>query len=193
VKLISFYKDEKHLITKAAQGSREAQHRLYQQYAPKMLGVCRRYIQDLQFAEDVMVQGFLKVFTHLGSFKHQGSFEGWIRKIMVRECIAYHHKKKKMVFSPDADTLEQTTPVHMETDLDVAHIQRMIDALPEGYRTVFVLYAVEGYKHIEIAELLGISESTSKSQLFKARRLLQDWMKEFQGQRAQRVNASGRK
>ncbi|WP_430909490.1 RNA polymerase sigma factor [Maribacter sp. 2-571] len=171
--IITFYRNEKQLIKKAIAGHREAQQRLYDTYAPKMLGVCRRYVKDLHFAEDVMVNGFVKVFKNLDSFKHEGSFEGWIRRIMVRESISHLRKQQFVVFD---DTLYEEKAHKNKIDpvaLDVEHIQSLIDALPDGYRTVFVLYAIEGYKHQEIAKELGVTESTSKSQLFKARKLLQ--------------------
>lgn len=139
-----------------------------------MLGVCRRYIKDSQFAEDVMVSGFVKVFKNLEAFRHEGSFEGWIRQIMVRESISHLRKNQFVVY--DETVMEQAhpqTPIG-SFDWDTEHIQSLIDSLPDGYRAVFVLYAIEGFKHQEIADLLDISESTSKSQLFKARRLLQE-------------------
>lgn len=178
MKIIPFYNNEKLLIKKSATGNREAQRQLYEKYAPKMLGVCRQYIKDVHFAEDVMVNGFLKVFTNLSNFRHEGSFEGWIRKIMVRESISYLRKKQFVVY--DDEILDKTGNqnfVFSLTDMNVEHIQLLIDGLPDGYRTVFVMYAVEGYKHKEIGELLEISESTSKSQLFKARRILQEKLK----------------
>ena len=143
-----------------------------------MLGVCRRYIGDLQFAEDVMVGGFVKVFKNLHAFRSQGSFEGWIRRIMVRESISYLRKKQFVVY--DETLFEKVSPsgVRDATEFDVEHIQILIDGLPEGYRTVFVLHAIEGYKHQEIAEMLDISESTSKTQYFKARKWLQQKFKE---------------
>ena len=178
MKIISFYKNEKQLINKSASGNREAQKRLFEKFAPKMLGVCRQYIKDVHFAEDVMVNGFLKVFTNLHSFRHEGSFEGWIRRIMVRESISYLRKKQFVVY--DDEVLEKNGNRNHSfslADLNVDHIQLLIDALPDGYRTVFVMFAIEGYKHAEIAALLDISESTSKSQLFKARRMLQEKLK----------------
>ncbi len=173
MKIIPFYKNEKQLIKKSAAGNREAQQRLYDTYAPKMLGVCRRYVKDLQFAEDVMINGFVKVFNSLGTFRFEGSFEGWIRRIMVRESISHLRKQQFVVYDGELyeETANKNEPLSVELDAD--HIQSLIDALPDGYRTVFVLYAVEGYKHQEIASLLAITENTSKSQLFKARRLLQ--------------------
>jgi RNA polymerase sigma-70 factor (ECF subfamily) len=179
MKIISFYKNEKQLIKKSASGNREAQQRLYDKYAPKMLGVCRQYIKDIHFAEDVMVNGFLKVFKSLDSFRHEGSFEGWIRRIMVRESISYLRKRQFVVYDDEVfEKSENSGVTTVSTDLDVEYIQVLIDQLPEGYKAVFVLYAVEGYKHHEIAEMLDISESTSKSQLFKARRTLQSKLKE---------------
>ena len=161
------------MLKKATAGNRQAQRAIYEKFAPKMLSVCRQYIKDVQFAEDVMINGFVKVFKNLDAFEHRGSFEGWIRRIMIRESISYLRKKQFVVF--DDEVFEKNESMVSETSsiLDMEYIQDLIDGLPEGYKMVFVLYAVEGYKHSEIAEALGISESTSKSQLFKARKLLQ--------------------
>lgn len=143
-----------------------------------MLSVCRQYIKDVQFAEDVMVNGFVKVFENLTSFQHRGSFEGWIRKIMVRESISYLRKKQFVVYD---DKVLESRPKEADDNtssiLDVEYVQHLIDKLPEGYKMVFLLYAIEGYKHYEIAEILEISEGTSKSQLFKARKMLQENLK----------------
>lgn len=180
MKIISFYNNEKQLIKKATLGEREAQQQLYDKFASKMLSVCRQYVKDVQFAEDVMVGGFLKVFQHLGSFKHEGSFEGWVRRIMVRESITFLRKRQPVIF--DDEVYEYSAPKYSasSSEIDVEQIQLLIDALPEGYKMIFVLYAIEGYKHGEIAEMLGISESTSKSQLFKARRMLQEKLKSLE-------------
>lgn len=178
MKIISFYTNEKRLIGKALDNNREAQQLIYEKFSPKMLGVCRQYIKDMQFAEDVMVMGFVKVFKHLKNFKHEGSFEGWIRKIMVRESISFLRKKQFVVFDGEQISNEAYEEVPLSETMNTEHIQRLVDALPEGYRTVFVLFAVEGYRHQEIAEMLSITESTSKSQLFKARKLLQEQLKE---------------
>ncbi|MGB5821906.1 MAG: RNA polymerase sigma factor [Saonia sp.] len=183
MKIISLYNNEKTLIKKATGANREAQRAIYNRYAPKMLSVCRQYIKDLQFAEDVMIKGFVKVFNHIGSFKHQGSFEGWIRRIMIREAISHLRKNQFVIFDDELFDKNPSQHISFEDELDVQHIQRLIDGLPEGYKMVFVLYAIEGYKHNEIAEMLHISESTSKSQLFKARRALQEKLRliEFSG------------
>tara|TARA_R110000751_G_scaffold42429_5_gene98571 strand:+ start:466 stop:1035 length:570 start_codon:yes stop_codon:yes gene_type:complete len=178
VKVISFFNNEKQLIKKAANGNRDAQRALYNLHAPKMLSVCRRYLKDVMQAEEAMCNGFLKVFKNLKSFRDEGSFEGWIRRIMVNESISYLRKEEKITFTDLKEDFSDASYSPQDSDLEVEHIQALIDELPEGYRAVFVMYAVEGYKHQEIAKLLEISESTSKSQLFKARKLLQFKLKE---------------
>ena len=178
MKIISFYKNEKQLIKKSALGNREAQQHLFEKYSPKMLGVCRQYIKDIHFAEDVMIEGFVKVFKSLDTFRFEGSFEGWMRRIMVRESISFLRKRQFIVYDDSVyeQVSEQSEP--LSTDLDVAHIQNLIDNLPEGYRAVFGLFAIEGYSHTEIAELLNISEGTSRSQLFKSRKMLKEKLKQ---------------
>jgi len=163
MKVIQFT-NEKQLIKKAIKKDRAAQQRLYELHSPKMLSVCRYYIKDIHQAEEAMCNGFLKVFTHLHSFKAEGSFEGWIRRIMVRESISYLRTVKKLYFSEDGDFETGDSVNNIKNELDVSHIQQLIDELPEGYRVVFVMYAIEGYKHKEIAQELNISVSTSKSQ-----------------------------
>jgi RNA polymerase sigma-70 factor (ECF subfamily) len=174
LKLISLHKNYSSLVAKVNKGNRKAQQELFELFAPKMLSICRQYLKNNDIAEEVMLTGFLKVFTYLKTYKAQGSFEGWIRRIMVNESITQLRKDKKLVFNSDTEIENSIEHVaYIESELEVAEIQKMIDSLPDGYKTVFVLYAVEGYKHSEIAELLQISESTSKSQLFKARKMLQ--------------------
>ncbi|WP_414855662.1 RNA polymerase sigma factor [Muriicola sp. Z0-33] len=174
LKIITFYKNEKTLIKRAGAGNPEAQQLLYDCYAPKMLSVCRQYIRDVHYAEDVMIMGFVKVFKNLDQFRHEGCFEGWIRRIMIHEAISYLRKKQFVVY--DEELFNNSTSIYVDStaDLEVEYIQKLIDELPEGYKLVFVLFAIEGFKHSEIAEMLQISESTSKSQLFKARKTLQD-------------------
>ena len=174
MKVISIYSNEQQLIKKAKANKREAQHHLYEKFAPMMLSVCRYYIKDIHQAEEAMCNGFLKVFTHIKSYTGSGSFEGWIRRIMVRESISYLRSVKKLYFTDDGEIIPTDTINNIKSELEVSHIQRLIDALPEGYRVVFMMYAIEGYKHREIAATLGISENTSKTQLFKARKQLQE-------------------
>lgn len=163
---------EKSLIENAIDNNREAQKLLFEQHSPKMLGVCRQYVKDIHHAEDLLLQGFLKVFTNLHKFKHEGSFEGWIRRIMVNTCISYLRKKNVVDLSDEDFVFNDVATDNLENTA-VEDIQKLLDKLPDGYKMVFNLYAIEGYKHSEIAKELGISESTSKSQLFKARKLLQ--------------------
>lgn len=172
MKIIKLHNPEKSLIKKAIANNREAQQQLFAQHSPKMLGVCRQYVKDLHHAEDLMLQGFLKVFTNLQKFKYEGSFEGWIRRIMVNTCLSYLRKKNVIDLS-DEDYVFNDAATESLENTSVEDIQKLIDLLPEGYKMVFNLFAIEGYKHSEIAKELGISESTSKSQLFKARKLLQ--------------------
>lgn len=179
LKVIQLHKNESVLIKKAIKNNREVQHVLFEEHAPKMLSVCRYYIKDLQQAEEAMLNGFYKVFTNLKNYRTEGSFEGWIRRIMVRESISYLRGKKNFEFPVEELTYKNDYTNNIEVDIDVAQIQQLIDTLPEGYKMVFVMYAIEGYKHLEIAEMLNISEGTSKSQLYKARKLLQEKIKEL--------------
>ena len=172
MKVISLHKEEKELIELAVENNRHAQHQIYSKYAPKMLSVCRQYIKDVHQAEDIMITAFMKVFTNLKNFKHEGSFEGWIRRIMINESISFIRVQKKVKFLEDENFVEEKAN-NIESQFSVEDIQFLIDNLPDGYKMVFNLYAIEGYKHQEIAEMLKISEGTSKSQLSHARKLLQ--------------------
>ena len=175
MKIISLHKNYSRLIEKASKGDRRAQHQIFEMFSPKMLGVCRQYLKNNDLAEEVMLSGFLKMFTHLTDYKNEGSFEGWIRRIMVNESISQLRKDKGLNFVSE-DILENAMEhsTYIESELEAEEIQKLIDSLPDGYKTVFVLYVVEGYKHSEISELLQISENTSKTQLFKARKMLQN-------------------
>ena len=173
MKIIKLHNTQKSLIKKASNCNREAQEQLFAQHSPKMLGVCRQYVKDLHHAEDLMLQGFLKVFTNLQKFKNEGSFEGWIRRIMVNTCISYLRKKNLVVLADDDFIFNDAATDSLE-NTSVEDIQNLIDKLPEGYKIVFNLFAIEGFKHSEIAVKLGVSESTSKTQLFRARKLLQE-------------------
>lgn len=179
MKVIQLHKNETELIKRAAKQNREAQQVLYELHAPKMLSVCRYYIKDVHQAEEVMLNGFFKVFKNLNTFKNEGSFEGWIRRIVVREAISFLRQKKTIEFATEDAYINHDYGNNIKTNIEVAEIQQLIDSLPEGYRMVFVMYAIEGYKHFEIAALLKISEGTSKSQLFKARQMLQQKIKEL--------------
>lgn len=174
MKVIQLFKNESQLLESAARGNRDAQRKLYEKHSGKMLSVCRQYVKDLQHAEDVMLNGFFKVFSHLEDFRNEGSFQGWVRRIMIRESISFIRTQKKVEFQEDFQTEFSEISDPITSELNADHIQSLIDALPEGYKMVFLMYAVEGYKHSEIAKMLKISEGTSKSQLFKARKILQE-------------------
>lgn len=165
---------ETELIRACKKQNAKAQRTLYDKYASYMLGLCKRYIKGEMEAEDVMIKGFMKVFTKIDLFEGKGSFEGWMKRIMINEALGYIRKNKSMYLEieieaadkePDFDTLS--------TELEAMDLLKMVNGLPSGYRTIFNLYAIEGYSHKEIAELLGISENTSKSQLSRARMHLQ--------------------
>jgi RNA polymerase sigma-70 factor (ECF subfamily) len=175
MKVIPLHQEEKKLIALAVDHNRQAQQQIYTKFSSQMLSVCRQYINDLHHAEDVMITGFMKVFTHLNKFEHKGSFEGWIRRIMIYECIDYLRVKKNNFNHQDIEDIRvnENESVYEMEDFSADDIQNMIDNLPNGYKMVFNLYAIEGYKHQEIAEMLNISEGTSKSQLSHARKLLQ--------------------
>jgi len=172
MKIIHLHQEETKIIKLAAENNRQAQQQIYTKFSSKMLSVCRQYIKDIQLAEDVMITAFMKVFTNLKNFEHKGSFEGWIRRIMVNECISYLRVQKKVKFAEDEFFVEESFN-EIDSQFTVEQIQYLIDALPDGYKMVFNLYAIEGYKHNEIAKMLGINEGTSKSQLSHARKMLQ--------------------
>jgi len=174
VKVIPLFKNESQLIARAVKNNRAAQQCLYDLHVVKMLSVCRMYIKDIHHAEEVMLNGFFKVFKHLHEFKNEGSFEGWVRKIMTRECISFLRSEKSLDFKELGLDEFNGSFNNIESDINVEEIQQIIDSLPEGYKVVFVMYAIEGYKHQEISEMLKINIGTSKSQLFKARKMLQD-------------------
>lgn len=173
MRVIELHQQQHEIIAMALENNRQAQQKIYSLYAPKMLSVCRQYVKDIHHAEDLMITSFMKVFANLGNFENKGSFEGWIRRIMINECISFIRVKKKVSFLDDEYYREESFN-NIESGLSVDDIQSLIDALPEGYKMIFNLYAIEGYKHKEIADMLGINEGTSKSQLSHARRLLQE-------------------
>ncbi|WP_409417390.1 RNA polymerase sigma factor [Flavobacterium sp. PS2] len=172
MKIIHLHQEETEIIKLAVENNRQAQQQIYSRFSPKMLSVCRQYIKDIQLAEDVMITSFMKVFVNLNKFENKGSFEGWIRRIMVNECISYLRVQKKVKFIEDENYTEESFN-GIESQLSTDQIQFLIDSLPDGYKMVFNLYAIEGYKHNEIATMLGINEGTSKSQLSHARKMLQ--------------------
>lgn len=162
----------------------QSQRALYDRYAGKMYAVCLRYARSSADAADILQEGFVKVYTKLGQYNGQGSFEGWIRKIMVNTALRTYQRQR---FDLEFSGYEQLPDVAIAPDalslLSEAELLDLTAKLPEGYRLVFNLVAVEGYSHAEAAELLGIQESTSRSQLTKARRWLVDQLEVLQSVR----------
>ena len=167
---------EADLIAACVRGEHRAQRQLYDQLAGLMLTVCRRYLKRREDAEEALLLGFAKMFRALPSYRFAGSFEGWVRRIMVNEALMQLRQRETLTSSFEDFAQPEnlaTTPATADTQLQAEDLLALLATLPTGYRTVFNLYALEGYGHQEIAELLGISEGTSKSQLSKARALLQ--------------------
>lgn len=158
-----------------------AQQQLYEHFAPAMLGVCYRYTKSIHDAEDVLQEGFIKVYLHLNQYKFSGEPGAWIRRIMVTTALNYLKKNKRyreeLVFTE--------MPLHPVSDnnpvvqLDAKELSELIRQLPTGFQTIFNLYAIEGYTHVEIGALLGISDGTSKSQYARARYLLIEWIEKY--------------
>lgn len=152
-----------------------AQKQLYDRYSPLLFSVCRRYLRAREDAEEALVSGFFKVFSQIASFSGQGSFEGWMRRIVVNEALMMLRKSQLLIFPGDeVIQFDQPDGFSIEADLSAREIMVLLDELPNGYRTVFNLYIIEGYKHQEIADLLGISINTSKSQLILAKEKLRN-------------------
>jgi RNA polymerase sigma factor (sigma-70 family) len=177
---------ESDLIEGCLKGNRKMQQELYERYAPKMYGVCLRYAGNAEEAEDILQEGFIKVFGKIGSFRREGSFEGWIRRIFVNTAIEQY--RKKIYLQPIGDYEENTVEGSYLSVLDQMaekDIIQLVQQLSPGYRTVFNMYVVEGYTHRQIAESLGISEGTSKSQLSRAKLILQQLVQQFIEKRKQ--------
>lgn len=171
--LIRLQTDINIALTRAESGDRKAQKMIYEKYSGRTLSICKQYIGDTFIAEDVMITVFLKVFRSLHMLENKAIFEPWLRRITINECLSYIRSKKKMEFT-EPDENMAIADMHTDENLILNDMQAILDTLPYGCKMVFNLYAIDGYKHHEIAEILEISEGTSKSQLAYARKLLQD-------------------
>jgi RNA polymerase sigma factor (sigma-70 family) len=172
------------LIEKCKAADRKACELLYKQFASKMLAVCLRYATDKMEAEDMLQNGFIRVFNKINDYRGDGSFEGWMRRIMVHSSIEYYRKHHKMVkVDIEESGYEQSVNAAAASSLEAKDLLKMIQELPAGYRMVFNLYAVEGYSHREIAEIVGITEGASKSQLSRARGLLKQRIETLEGKK----------
>jgi RNA polymerase sigma factor (sigma-70 family) len=171
---------EKELIRSCLDKDPKAQEQLYRRFAPKMYGVCLRYARSRMEAEDILQEGFIKVFNHLPDYRFEGVFEGWIRRTIVNTAINYYKQKSKEWAEISLEKAEETHS-YDESIIDKLSAQELlgiIQQLPEGYRIIFNLYIIEGYTHQEIGKILNISENTSKSQLSRARAALQQKIKQ---------------
>lgn len=146
-----------------------AQRALYERFASKMFGICLRYASSREEAEDLLQDGFIRVFERISSYKGEGSLEGWVRRVMVNTTLEHLRKQKSDWITGLDGVVEPTGESDIESDLDFKTILGLIQGLPTGFRAVFNLHAIEGYSHREIATLLGITEGTSKSQYARAR------------------------
>lgn len=174
--------DDITLVSECAKGSSKAQRALFDKFAPKMLAVCSRYMKQTDEAEDVLQDAFVKIFQKIGEFKMEGSLEGWIRRIMVNTALDAIRKNKKMLGDIAIDDVSYKVSFHDFgfENMDVAHLLKLIHEMPDGYRVVFNMFAIEGYSHKEIADTLGVSENTSKSQYSRARAFLRNQLEQLE-------------
>ena len=170
------------LIESCIKGDRAAQKVLYDRLAPRMFPVCIRYVGDRERAEDILQEGFITLFTRLDTYKGEGSFEGWARKIFVTTALMELRRKDALKMSDDLEMARgmKTETVTQLQSIGYKDLMKLITQLPPGFRTVFNMYAIEGYSHKEIGEILGISETTSRTQLSRARQWLQNRIKEIE-------------
>ncbi|MNV03240.1 ECF RNA polymerase sigma factor SigR [compost metagenome] len=162
------------LVNECAKGNSKAQRALFDKFAPKMLAVCQRYLRNNQEAEDVLQDGFVKVFQKIVDFKMEGSLEGWIRRIIVNTALDTIRKNKKLLDDVQVEEVQYKVAFidHQFDGMDLAQLMKLINDMPDGYRVVFNMFAIEGYSHKEIADTLGVTENTSKSQYSRARAFL---------------------
>lgn len=168
------------LLESCKKGDRKAQKRLYDLLAPKMMALCMRYAGSRELAEDLLQDGFVTLFSKMGNFKNEGSFEGWARRVFVTTCLMYLRKNDVLRMSEDiseARKLSSSEPGQME-EISYRELMSLVMELPPGFRAVFNMYAVEGYSHKDISEQLGISETTSRTQFSRARTWLRKRLEE---------------
>jgi RNA polymerase sigma-70 factor (ECF subfamily) len=173
--------DHQRLVRDCLKGKLQAQRELYDEFAKHMLGVCYRYTRSVRDAEDVLQEGFVKVFHKLDQYKQQGELGAWIRRIMVNTALNFLKRNRKyqdeMFFTNDY--LHPVSDDDPSVRLDAKELAHLIRQLPPGYQVIFNLHAIEGFSHVEIGELLGISDGTSRSQYSRARNLLITWIENY--------------
>jgi len=171
---------EKNILAGCIKGKQSAQRELFDKYSRLLLGVCNRYAQNIEEAEDILQEGFVKIFLNIKEFKGDGSLLAWMRRIMINTAITHYHKMRKHRYHDDLDEVSESRfeeRTWKEAEFTKEELFNVIRTMPDGYRVVFNLYAVEGYKHREIAEILGISINTSKSQLILAKKRMRELVK----------------
>lgn len=173
---------EEEIIKGCLKNKRKAQEAFYQTYAPRLMPICMRYARQTHEAEDIMHQGFLKAFKYLHTFKGQSNLYSWLKRVFINVAIKHYRKNKKHYNQSYDNEVYQVEydEVNVIEQLKKEDLLTLINTLPDGYRMVFNLYVIEGYKHREIAEMLAISAGTSKSQLAKAKQLLRDKLEHLQ-------------
>jgi RNA polymerase sigma factor (sigma-70 family) len=179
---------EKDILAGCIKGKQSAQRELYKRYSRLLLAVCNRYAKDLDEAEDIMQEGFVKIFLNINRFKGDGPLLAWMRRIMVNTAITHYHKMAKHRYQDDVAEVSESKFEDKgwgESEFTEEELFKVIHQMPDGYRQVFNLYAVEGYKHREIAEILKIDENTSKSQYSRSRRWLQERLIKLKKERTQ--------
>jgi RNA polymerase sigma-70 factor (ECF subfamily) len=173
---------ETELIKSCVKKNPRGQRKLYEKYSSKLMTVCLRYCSSKEEAEDAFQEGFVKIFTKISEYKFEGSFEGWMRRVMVNNILDLMRKNKKHLYQLDVTeqvAIESNTTSVLD-ELSAADLMDLIKSMPEGYRTIFNLFAIEGYSHKEIADMLGFTESTSKSQFLRARNFLKKRLEELE-------------
>jgi len=173
--------DEEQLINGCVNGNREAQKALYEKYSRKMMAVCLRYVKNTEDARDVMQEGFVKLFSNLPKYKSSGSFDSWVYKIFANSALEFIRRNHLLSYTDDFDDYDDIDEPDEASVWDVPPevVMDSIRSLPDGFRTIFNMYAVDGYSHKEIAEKLKITESTSRSQYMRARKMLQKMILDY--------------
>jgi len=164
------------IINGCIKNDRKMQKELYQKYSPRMYAICLRYAKSKEEAQDVLQEGFLKIYSKINQFSREHSFEGWLKRIFVNTAITHYKLNLKHYYQDDIDNVRETESIHFnvyDSEFSSEELMEVVDSLSEGYKMVFNLFAIEGFKHKEIADMLGIDEATSKSQFHRARKLIQ--------------------
>ncbi len=177
------FEEEIILVDAAKNGDAKAQRKIYERYAPSMMSVCWRYVGDEETAKDLLQDGFIKLFTKLDMYAGTGAFGGWVRRVFVTTCLEYLRQKSALKMSSSIDdvgyNLSYDSPTIIEK-ISADELMELIASMPDNFRAVFNLYAIEGYPHAEVAEILGITEVNSRTLFLRARKLLQQLLEEIQ-------------